>query len=505
MKRASLAGVLLLVCMVVLGATGAIAQGTAAPTPKMAAVPFAALPGVDAELSCRFWSGVMDQLEGAPVELLTGGTLARVARGVSSPLTGIVEQGLQTAAGLVGADWVLGGTLEPVDGKVRAQGVAFRASDGTFVRTPTYTIEEGERDKAVSEMSAFLVGLCLTGTPRPAQPRDVARDNAVVSAATHLAAALVATTPDAAEAEVAALVSTVSAYIGSTAPPFPVGSLSDLLRSALVVRPSYVNAVVALGELHLVRGAASDAAAAFDWAAELTGDGDSAVILADAYQRVGRYDEAMKVVTDAMAAGRSTPRLHNLMGLLQWRHLKDLTAAAASFRQAITLDPTGPAGLPARFNLSSLLLTQGQADEALALLDEALVSSPNDANVHFNRGLALHTIARRDEDANRLNLAMDEYTKALELDASHAKAHCNMGVLLAQMGDSEGAIVHYRAAIAGDSSLAVAYRNLAIAYEQLRQFPEAAQTWRDYAGLPSVQATLAQEALDRAAQLSPSP
>ncbi len=77
MKRASLAGVLLLVCMVALGATGAIAQGTAAPTPKMAAVPFAALPGVDAELSCRFWSGVMDQLEGAPVELLTGGTLAR--------------------------------------------------------------------------------------------------------------------------------------------------------------------------------------------------------------------------------------------------------------------------------------------------------------------------------------------------------------------------------------------------------------------------------------------
>lgn len=504
MKRASLVGVLLLVCIVAVGPT-ALAQQATAPTPKMAAVPFAALPGVDVDLSYRFWSGVMDELEGAPVELLTGGTLARVARGTSRPLTGMVEEGLKSAAGLLGADWVLGGTLQPVNGKVRAQGVAFRASDAVFVRTPTYTIQEGERDKAVSEMAAFLVGLCLTGDPRPVQPRDVARDNAVVSAATRLTAGLAATTPDAAGAEAAALVSVVSAYIGSATPPFAVASLSDLLRSALVVRPNFVDAVVALGELHLVRGAASDAAAAFDWAADLSGDGDSAATLADAYQRVGRYADAMKVVTEAMQGGQQTPRLHNVLGLLQWRHLKDVAAAAASFRQAIALDPSGPASLPARFNLSSLLLTQGQADEALALLDEALLSSPNDANVHFNRGLALHTIARRDEDAARLSLAMDEYAKALELDPAHAKAHCNTGVLLAQMGDTEGAITHYRAAIAGDSSLAVAYRNLAIAYEQLQQYSEAAQTWRDYAALSSVDAALAQEALDRASQLAPTP
>jgi tetratricopeptide (TPR) repeat protein len=98
---------------------------------------------------------------------------------------------------------------------------------------------------------------------------------------------------------------------------------------------------------------------------------------------------------------------------------------------------------------------------------------------------------------------MDEYARALELDPSHAKAHCNMGVLLAQAGDAEGAITHYKAAIAGDSSLAVAYRNLAIAYENLRRYDEAAQTWRDYAALPSVEPSLAQEALERAKQLHP--
>lgn len=503
MKMASLARVSALVCLALLLAPESLAQTATASVPKVAAVPFAALPGAEGELSYRFWSGLMDQLEKAPVELLTGGTLAQVARGTSAPLTGLTEQALKAAAGIVGADWVLGGTLEPVDGKVRAQGVAYRASDGTFVRTPTYTIEEGERDKAVSEMSAFLVGLCLTGKPYPAQPRDVARDNAVVSAATRLAAGLAAATPEAAATEAAALVAAVSAYIDAATPPFPVASLTDLLRSALVIRPKYVDAVVALGELHLIRGAASDATAAFKWAAELAGDGDSAVILANAYQRVGRYDEALKVITDAMAAGQNTPQLHNLMGLLQWRHQNDLEAAAASFRQAIALDPQGPAGLPARFNLSSLLLTQGQADEALALLDEALVFAPDDANVHFNRGLALHTIARRDEDPVRLNLAMDEYARALELDPSHAKAHCNMGVLLAQAGDAEGAITHYKAAIAGDSSLAVAYRNLAIAYENLRRYDEAAQTWRDYAALPSVEPSLAQEALERAKQLHP--
>jgi tetratricopeptide (TPR) repeat protein len=485
----------------------ALAQETtdaaAAPTQRIAAVPFAALPGVESDLCFRFWSGVMDQLEAAEVELLASGVLAKTARNTAYPLTGVVDDGLAETATLLDADWVLGGTLEPVDGKVRAQGVGYRASDGTYVRTPTYTIEEGERDKAVSEMSAFLVGLVLTGDPRPSQPRDVARDNAVVSAGLHLQAGLESIDPAVADTEAAAAVATLSAYIAAATPPFPVGSLGDLLRSALVLRPAYVDAVVALGELHLVRGATSDALAAFQWASELAEGGDSAAILANAYQRLGRYDAALEVVTAAMEAGKNTPELHNIMGLLYWRHLDDPVNAAAAFQEAIALDPTGEASLPARFNLSSLMLTQGQADEALALLDEALVTSPNDANVHFNRGLALHTIARRDENADQLVMAMDEYAKALELDPTHAKAHCNTGVLLAQMGDLEAAVTHYLAAIAGDSSLTVAYRNLAIAYEGLEQYSEAAQMWRDYAGLEGVDPARAQEALDRAEALQP--
>jgi lipoprotein NlpI len=69
-------------------------------------------------------------------------------------------------------------------------------------------------------------------------------------------------------------------------------------------------------------------------------------------------------------------------------------------------------------------------------------------------GLHLHENARADFEA------------ALELDSSFAPAIANLGNLLLEAGDLDGAIVAYERAIKCDAEYAVAYFNLGVAYKR---------------------------------------
>lgn len=118
--------------------------------------------------------------------------------------------------------------------------------------------------------------------------------------------------------------------------------------------------------------------------------------------------------------------------------------------------------------------SQGRAGEAIALLDQAAVQWPRQADIHFQRGYTLRGLGRHEEalaaydeavrlsprsasaQANRANTlstlgrndeAREAYERALALDPGHAVASHGLGVLLFQQGEAQRALPHLERAV----------------------------------------------------------
>jgi superkiller protein 3 len=86
---------------------------------------------------------------------------------------------------------------------------------------------------------------------------------------------------------------------------------------------------------------------------------------------------------------------------------------------------------------------------------------------HYNLGILLADMGRTDE-------AMVHYQKALELNPNHAEAHNNLGALLAKTGRTDEAIAHYRKALEINPEAITPFQNLIFAFVQNGQWTDAA-------------------------------
>jgi Flp pilus assembly protein TadD len=164
----------------------------------------------------------------------------------------------------------------------------------------------------------------------------------------------------------------------------------------------------------------------------------------------------------AMAPAAALPVLA-LLAALTWRHATVLAGPETLWRDVIAKDPTGTM---ARVNLGMWLSTQGRAEEAAAVLAEALRIEPNDGEVHGNLGIVLAGIGRRDDARRHLE-------RALALAPESAQAHSNLGNLLAADGRLDEAVVHYLAALRSDPDYPDALNNLANVLVQQGTIDEA--------------------------------
>ncbi len=163
---------------------------------------------------------------------------------------------------------------------------------------------------------------------------------------------------------------------------------------------------------------------------------------------------ALRAIGDLAGAGRHFARslaieprceVHADFGLLQdLLGREDL--ARQSYEKGFALDATCPA---ARMNLASMLIEDGEYEEAAVHFRKAIEGKPS-AEAHSGLGYALNQLGRLDE-------AAAEHEKAVALDPAAAEVHRNRALTQARLRKYEEAIASYRRAIAIEPRVSTYY------------------------------------------------
>lgn len=109
---------------------------------------------------------------------------------------------------------------------------------------------------------------------------------------------------------------------------------------------------------------------------------------------------------------------------------------------------------------------QAQGKDALTASQKAAEFLSEDAQAHYNFGVALQDLGRHDN-------AVASYRRALKVKPDYAEAHSNLGVALKELGHLDNAVVSYRQALEIQPNLAKVHSNLGNALKDLGQLDEA--------------------------------
>jgi serine/threonine protein kinase/cytochrome c-type biogenesis protein CcmH/NrfG len=174
--------------------------------------------------------------------------------------------------------------------------------------------------------------------------------------------------------------------------------------------------------------------------------------LARMHLDAGHYDEAVAVCQQFILVHSNDPDAYDF---LRWAQIV-----------ALRIKPEGTAAA-AHNNLGWVLYEHGKLDGAIAEYRKAIELDPKNAWAHNVIGAALYHQGKLDE-------AIAEYRKAIELDPKLALAHNNLGSALSDQGKLDEAIAADRKAVELDPSNAYTYFNLGDNHARLGRWKEAA-------------------------------
>ena len=137
---------------------------------------------------------------------------------------------------------------------------------------------------------------------------------------------------------------------------------------------------------------------------------------------------------------------------LEHLNRKEYDQAAASFREALQLQPESPDALD---NLGKALEATGKDSEAIADFDKAIQLAPQNAATYADKGLALFHEGKYED-------AAAAYRQALEHHKNFSEAQNGLGAALLHLGKNDEAIAAFRSAIASNPKNADALGNLGL-------------------------------------------
>lgn len=138
-------------------------------------------------------------------------------------------------------------------------------------------------------------------------------------------------------------------------------------------------------------------------------------------------------------------------------------------------------------NRGNVRVSQNKLEEALADYSKAIELAPEQPDPYLNRGAALEGLGRWED-------AIADYTHLLQIHPEDAAAYNNRGNAKAGLGQWEAALADYQKAADLDRKFAFARVNAALASYQLGQTDEAIRQFRNlsrkYPNFPDARAAL---------------
>ena len=172
---------------------------------------------------------------------------------------------------------------------------------------------------------------------------------------------------------------------------------------------------------------------------------------------LGELRQAIEAFTRVEELGRPDGPLNLARVYLAQGTVRD--DAIAALERAAAFDPPAPSWSVAWFS-GLVNLQNGAVDEAVSNFRSILEADSEemrrrgfdfsrDVRVHNELGLALFERAKRergparaDSRAERLHEARESFDRALVIDPENVTAHYNLGLIHAQLGDSDSAVLH---------------------------------------------------------------
>jgi tetratricopeptide (TPR) repeat protein len=164
--------------------------------------------------------------------------------------------------------------------------------------------------------------------------------------------------------------------------------------------------------------------------------------------------------------------IHYTLGVTLWQQ-GDFDKATSALRAAIQAKPDYA---EAHYTLGTVLKQQGKLQEAAASLREAIRLQPDFAGAHTTLASTLRQLGDADGAARESRLGAQISKDKTSLQA--ATFDTNSGMRLLKVGDLEGAISQFRAAIALAPGYALAHFHLAKALQQKGETTEAVQEFQ---------------------------
>ncbi len=140
--------------------------------------------------------------------------------------------------------------------------------------------------------------------------------------------------------------------------------------------------------------------------------------------------------------------------------------ARVKYQKALDLDPRS---WRLEYKIGTILLRQGQAQEALPYFRSITTRDSTNAYGHEGEGRALLALGEHEPAEQSLK-------KAIRLDASNWKAQQGLGMLYDELGQYDDAILAYNAALRVRPVEASILNNLGVAYYLKKDYPQAIET-----------------------------